>query len=241
MAKKLLSLLAAMIIGLPGIGQKTAEEYLDKAPIKLSKEVCAFTKEEFEKFSDHLKTYCDTLLEDIELRKQSSPMTELSAANYQKAMEILGKVTDYAAKYMSQYYCLTLLCKDYPELLSGDEISIATNYSNKFKDCIQFRMDVTTGKAKESDRPSWRKESLEAELGFCQIMGPKYLKVLGNDLDDLRRLLPDYHTLGSLYFPDKSGSEIEALSAVHNYLEKFRTNSFLGNLKVVFSDFTGSP
>lgn len=240
MAKKLMSALAAVILGLSATAQKTALEYLDNAPIKLGKEVCAFTKEEFEHFADHLKSYCDTLREDIEQRKQSSRMVELSAANYQKAMEILGKVTDYSSRYMSQYYCLTLLCKDYPELLSGEEISKATGYSGKFKDFIQFRLDVTTGKAKESDRPGWRKESLEAETGFCEIMGPKYLKVLENDLTELRRFLPDYLTLSSLYYTDKSGSEIEALSAVHNYLEKFRTNSFLGNLKIVFSDFSGS-
>ena len=237
-ATRFLSILTAAVFTFPAMSHKTAEEYLTSAPIQLSKEVCNFTKEEFEQFADNLETYCETIREEIEQRRQSSAMVELSAANYQKAMEILGKVTDYSTSYMSKYYCLTLLCKDYPELLSGDEILRATNYSDKYKDFIQFRMDVMSGKAKDSDRPGWRKEGVEAEIGFCSIMGPKYRKVLEDDLADLKQLLPDYHTLGSLYYTGGTGSEIEALQAVYNYLEKFRTNIFLGSLKIVFEDFT---
>jgi hypothetical protein len=232
-------LIPALLLGLSARGQKSAEDYLRLAPIKLNKEVCAYSKQEFDLFAGRLQAFNDSLLADIEQRKQSAQMAELSPADYQKVMEIMGKVTEYSTEYFGKYYCLTLLCKDYPELLSGEEIARATGYSNTVKEVIQFKLEVISGKAKETDRPGWKREKEEAENGFCSIMGPKYPMVLENDLAGLKRLLPDYHTLGSIYYPGSpEAAEIEALSAVHNYLEKFRTNSFLGNLRIAYEGLT---
>ena len=51
-----MSILTAIFVSISGICQKSAEEYLNNAPINLSKEVCTYTQGEFQVFADNLET-----------------------------------------------------------------------------------------------------------------------------------------------------------------------------------------
>lgn len=209
--------------------QKTAEEYLKNAPTRLNKDVCALTKEETDKFLETLKTYNELLYNDIQRRMEKYQRVDDMGANTEDAYRIMEKITTLGAKYLEKYYCLSLLCKDLPELLSGEEIAQATAFSEKIKTLVQFRNDVVSGKANEKENPGWRKDLTEAENGFCAILSPKYKKVLADEIAEINLILPECRKLGSyIYSGGAEASEIEALNAAYNYLEKYRTNIFLG-------------
>lgn len=223
--------LTLAVLGFNAYCQKTAEEYLKDAPIKLQKDACAYTEKDLDLFIEPLDAYCDSLLADIMRRKETASYY-LSPANGERVLQLLGKLTDFSYKYTEKYFCLTNHC---PELLSGEEIAKLDKYKSEIANLIKFREDVITMKVKESQNPDWAKELIVAEEAYCSILSPKFKQVLEQELAELKLILPDYHTYGTLTI---SGTpevqEIEALSAVHNYLTKFSTNTFISNMKLQF-------
>jgi len=209
--------------------QKTADEYLKNAPLELKKDACILAKEETEKFLETLKTYNDSMYSDIQRRLEKYQRVQDMGANTEDAFMIMEKITNLSTKYFEKYYCLTLLCNTIPDLLSGEEIAKATEYTEKIKTLVQFRNDVMLGKANEKDNPGWRKDLTAAENEFCAILSPKYKKVLADEKVEVILTLPECRKLGSyIYSGGAEASEIEALNTVYNYLEKYRTNIFLG-------------
>lgn len=231
MKSRTLLLLTLSVSSVIAYCQKTADEYLKDAPLQLKKDACAFDAKDGELFTVPLAAYCDTLYADIQQRKEKATYL-LSPANSELVLQLLGKLTDFSVEYTNKYFCLTSHC---PDLLSGEEIAKLDGYKLQIANLIKFREDVITGKAKESQNPDWAKELLVAEEAYCHILSPKFNQVLEQELSELKLMLPDYRTYGSLTV---SGSpevqEIEALSAVHNYLTKFGTNTFIPNMKMQF-------
>jgi hypothetical protein len=209
--------------------QKTADDYLKNAPLELKKDACTLTKEETDKFIETLQTYNESMYNDIQQRLEKYQKVDDMGANTEDAFKVMGKITNLSTKYFEKYYCLTLLCKDLPDLLSGEEIAKATGSAEKIKTLVQFQNDVLSGKANEKDNPDWRKDLTAAENEFCAILSPKYKKVLADDLAEVILILPECRKLGSYIFSGGAeASEIEALNTAYNYLEKYRTNIFLG-------------
>ena len=209
--------------------QKSADEYLKNAPLTLKKDVCELTEEETEKFVETLKTYNESLYDDIHARLGKYQRVLDMGANTEDCIRITEKITSLSTKYFEKYYCLSLLCKDQPDLLTGEEIAKATKCAEKLKTLVKFRNDVVLGIANEKDNPGWRKDLTAAENEFCAILSPKYKKVLADEMKEVILILPECRKLGSyIYSGGAEASEIEALNTVYNYLDKYRTNIFLG-------------
>lgn len=216
--------------------QKSADEYLKNAPLQLNKDACDLSKVEINKFLETLKTYNDIMFNDIQKRIEKYPKVEDLGTNGEDAYRILGKISNLSSKYFEKYYCLSLLCKDIPDLLSAEEIVKATACVEKIKTLIQFQNDIISGKANEKDKPGWRKDLNEAENEYCSVLSPKYKKVLADDMAEVIQILPECRKLGSyLYSGGAEASEIEALNTAYNFLEKYRSNIFLGkNYAMIF-------
>jgi hypothetical protein len=216
------------------LAQKTALDYLNNAP-KPPVATCACTKPIYIRYESALESYCDKIQADIDARESKATKNELTGDAAEEYKHLLEKMINETQIPALKFYCLDVVCDEYPELLNESERKTVTTDLQTLMSITQNRANILLHKSTGKENPEWSKEAIMAQEEYCRIMADKYKAVLEEDRAIIISLIPQYKRMGELEYSGSSEAfEIPLLNAVKVYLSQYALRYYCGNLEIKY-------
>ena len=214
--------------------QKSALDYLNNAP-KPPVSQCACTKPIYVKYESALESYCDKIQADIDARESKATKNELTGDAAEEYKHLLEKIINETQIPALKFYCLDVVCDEYPELLNNSERRTVAGDLQTSASITQKRINSLLHKSTEKENQDWAKETKMAQEEYCSIMADKYKAVLEEDRAIIISLIPQYQRMGELEYSGSSEAfEIPLLNAVKVYLSQYALRYYCGNLEIKY-------
>jgi hypothetical protein len=221
-----------LCVNIPIQAQKSALDFLNNAP-KPPVNTCACTESIYAEYELKMESYCDKIQAEIEDRENKATKNDLSGDAAIEYKHLLEKIINKTQIPALKFYCLDVVCDEYPELLNESERKRVNDNLQTMESITLKRANIVLHKSTEKENAEWVKETAKAQEEYCSIMSDKYKAVLEEEYSIIISLIPDYKRMGELEYSGSSEAfEIPLLNAVQAYLSQYALRYYCGNLKI---------